>query len=209
MKTRYSLLILVCLLLSAAGALAANNRWSVEPHAYQYDMTAYVTLSGGAQLSGYEVAAFHDNECRGVAKLLTASDGTQVFQLRIYSNEAEGEEISFRVYNTAKGKELLAAETVTFHSQAMEGTPSEPLMLTVNDTLLGDVNGNSGIDIGDAVSIVNYLVGKESTTFVEDAADTNKNGQIDIGDAVIIVNYLVGKTESLSRQRVDDEIIPQ
>jgi hypothetical protein len=65
--------------------------------------------------------------------------------------------------------------------------------------ILGDVNGNGGVDIGDAVSIVNYLVGKESTNFVEKAADTNKNGGIDIGDAVTIVNFLVGKTSSLSR----------
>ena len=78
-------------------------------------------------------------------------------------------------------------------------------------TRKGDVNGNGGVDIGDAVSIVNYLVGKESTTFMEKAADTNKNGQIDIGDAVTIVNFLVGKTESLSRQaNVDmDEKEPQ
>jgi len=69
--------------------------------------------------------------------------------------------------------------------------------------ILGDVNGNGGVDIGDAVSIVNYLVGKESTNFVEKAADTNKNGQVDIGDAVTIVNYLVGKTASLSRQLED------
>ena len=76
---------------------------------------------------------------------------------------------------------------------------------------LGDVNGNGGVDIGDAVSIVNYLVGKESTTFVEKAADTNKNGQIDIGDAVTIVNFLVGKTPSLSRiiDDVWDEREPQ
>ena len=66
--------------------------------------------------------------------------------------------------------------------------------------ILGDVNGNDGIDIGDAVTIVNYLVSKESETFIEEAADTNKNGKIDIGDAVTIVNYLVGKTASLSRK---------
>ena len=70
--------------------------------------------------------------------------------------------------------------------------------------LLGDVNGNDGIDIGDAVTIVNYLVSKESETFIEKVADTNKNGKIDIGDAVTIVNYLVGKTASLSR-KVDTE----
>ena len=64
-----------------------------------------------------------------------------------------------------------------------------------NDILLGDVNGNNNVDIGDAVSIVNYLVGKPSTTFIEKAADTNKNGQIDIGDVVTIINYLMGTIE--------------
>ena len=78
------------------------------------------------------------------------------------------------------------------------------LTLKVANILLGDVNGNGGIDIGDAVCIVNYLVDKENLTFIEEAADTNKNGKIDIGDAVTIVNYLVGKTASLSR-KVDTE----
>lgn len=89
--------------------------------------------------------------------------------------------------------------------------PNTTTSVTVEDYVQGDVNGNNGVDIGDAVSIVNYLVGKESTTFVEKAADTNKNGQIDIGDAVTIVNYLVGKTESLSRSAmtIKDEKEPQ
>ena len=69
-----------------------------------------------------------------------------------------------------------------------------------SSVVLGDVNGNGGVDIGDAVSIVNYLVGKESSNFVAKAADTNKNGQIDIGDAVTIVNLLVGKITSLTRE---------
>lgn len=67
------------------------------------------------------------------------------------------------------------------------------------DHMLGDVNGNDEIDIGDAVSIVNHLMGKEVSTFIEEAADTNKNGQIDIGDVVTIINYLIGTVESLSR----------
>lgn len=72
--------------------------------------------------------------------------------------------------------------------------------ITVEDYVLGDVNGNGQVDIGDAVSIVNFLVGKESQVFVQKAADTNRNGQIDIGDAVTIVNFLVGKTARLSHQ---------
>ena len=62
--------------------------------------------------------------------------------------------------------------------------------------LMGDVNGNGGIDIGDAVCIVNYLVNKNNTVFKDQLADLNGNGGIDIGDAVMIVNILVGKTNS-------------
>ena len=62
--------------------------------------------------------------------------------------------------------------------------------------ILGDVNGSGSVDIGDAVCIVNHLVGKDSETIIERVADTNGNGQIDIGDAVCIVNLLVGKIAS-------------
>ena len=64
--------------------------------------------------------------------------------------------------------------------------------------LMGDVNGNGGIDIGDAVCIVNYLVNKNNTVFKDQLADLNGNGGIDIGDAVMIVNILVGKTNTPS-----------
>ena len=61
--------------------------------------------------------------------------------------------------------------------------PDTKAIIIVEDYVMGDVNDNGKVDIGDAVSIVNYLVGKESTNFVEKAADTNKNGKVDIGDA--------------------------
>lgn len=75
----------------------------------------------------------------------------------------------------------------------------------------GDVNGNGFVDIGDAVSIVNYLVSKPVDTFIPAAADTNHNGSVDIGDAVTIVNYLVGKSTNLSRTSmpVGDERDPE
>ena len=98
----------------------------------------------------------------------------------------------------------LIALTMTAPAKAWRGAPYK----LHSATLIGDVNGNGGVDIGDAVSIVNYLVGKPSTTFIEQAADTNKNGKIDIGDAVTIVNFLVGKTTSLARS-IDVEREPQ
>lgn len=65
------------------------------------------------------------------------------------------------------------------------------------DPLLGDVNGNDEIDIGDVVSIMNFLMGREVASFIEKAADTNKNGLVDIGDVVTIINYLMGTIEKI------------
>ena len=41
---------MVCLLLSAAGALAAH--WTVNPHGFQYDMTAYIVLQTDSKTIG-------------------------------------------------------------------------------------------------------------------------------------------------------------
>lgn len=101
---------------------------------------------------------------------------------------------------------MVNTQTIT-DSEGFEGTISKEATWVqkkvVEGFILGDVNGNGQVDIGDAVSIVNRLVGKESNTFVEEAADTNKNGQIDLGDVMTIVNYLMGKTASFSRQQIE------
>ena len=59
--------------------------------------------------------------------------------------------------------------------------------------MMGDVNDNGIIDIGDAVCVVNRIVNKLNTVFKQERADLNHNGGVDIGDAVMIVNHLVGK----------------
>ncbi len=200
---RKCILLIVCLLLSAAGAYADESHWTVNPHGFQYDMTAYVkvvsTAGNPLQQDGFEVAAFCGEECRGVGKLLTASDGTQVFQLRIRSNEASGETILLRVYEKASSTEFHTNVNIAFVSQAVEGTPSEPLSLSVGIVLKGDVNGDGDVDIADAVVIVNHVVGKVTPSFFEAAADVNNDGDIDIADAVRIVNFVVGKIDAFSR----------
>ena len=69
---------------------------------------------------------------------------------------------------------------------------------TVQDNVVGDVNGDGDVDIADAVCIVNHVVGKPNTTFIDTAADANSDGDIDIADAVHIVNLVVGKISSLT-----------
>ena len=72
--------------------------------------------------------------------------------------------------------------------------PATQTALTIENVLVGDVNDNGTIDIGDAVCIVNHIVGKPNAVFVERAADVNGNGTAgEIGDAVSVVNIIVGK----------------
>ena len=135
----------------------------------------------------------------GNSEALTGNDGAiRLVTLHVADDMAEGSypiEIRNASYSQSNGNEIVLPNTVT--------------TVTAENYVLGDVNGNGHPDIGDAVSIVNYLVGKPSTVFIEKAADTNKNGHIDIGDAVTIVNYLVGKTASLSRMATDGGKEPQ
>lgn len=73
----------------------------------------------------------------------------------------------------------------------------------------GDANGDGSLDIADAVSVVNYVVGKRNTSFIGSAADANNDGVIDIADAVRIVNLVVGKIDALSRQSGFNGLDPQ
>lgn len=75
--------------------------------------------------------------------------------------------------------------------------------------MAGDVNGDGVVDVADAVSIVNYVVGKATTEFNDKAADVNNDGDIDVSDAVRLVNFLVGKIDALSRQLNFNVLDPQ
>ena len=126
----------------------------------------------------------------GNSEPLTGNDGP----IRLVTIEASD--------NMAEGNYAIDIKNASYSKPdgTLVSLPDTRAIVTVEDYVLGDVNGNGGVDIGDAVSIVNYLVGKDSSNFVAKAADTNKNGQIDIGDAVTIVNLLVGKIPNFTRE---------
>jgi glucuronoarabinoxylan endo-1,4-beta-xylanase len=57
---------------------------------------------------------------------------------------------------------------------------------------IGDVNGDSNINIVDALLIAQYYVGLNPSPFDTAAADANCNGSIDITDALLVAQYYVG-----------------
>ena len=76
-RKRIFFVLLMCVVLSVA-ARAQTSHWQYDMYAYQYDMTVYFTLDGVAVLNNYEVAAFVNDECRGVGKVVTSeTDGGQ------------------------------------------------------------------------------------------------------------------------------------
>jgi hypothetical protein len=54
----------------------------------------------------------------------------------------------------------------------------------------GDASGDSVVDVGDVVFLVNYLFKEGPESCVREAADANADGIVDIGDVVYLINYL-------------------
>ena len=65
--------------------------------------------------------------------------------------------------------------------------------LVLENYIVGDANGDGKIRIGDATTILNYIVGSASDNFNEKAADANCDGKIRIGDATTILNIIVNQ----------------
>ena len=190
-----SLLIMICLLTGLAANIRAASRWSVNPYDFQYDMTVYLQVAAPSQ-DHYEVAAFCGEECRGVGSLMTVADGKKYFYMRIRSNVASGEQITFRVYNTITGKEVQADESITFETQAVVGMPSNPLKLSIFDIPRGDVNGDGRITAQDASLVLQLVAQKIAPTIagiVYEAADVNDDGNVTAQDASLILQYVAKK----------------
>ena len=166
----------------------ANGKYAYTANAERHDGNFTVTVKDAANGS-ILIACFSADK-----DVLTGSSG-ELIRLPI--------EVASTVTTSQQGS-LGNIEFTDVNAQAYR-TADVDFTISIADYLMGDVNMNGIIDIGDAVCIVNYLVNKQNTTFNAALADLNGNNKIDIGDAVKIVNYLVGKTESLAPQLILEE----
>lgn len=147
------------------GTYAQESHWTCDERNFQYDMTIYISLVSadgyGVDLAEYEVAAFVGDECRGTVRVQTAPGGTAAYgYLRIHSNVSFGETVTFKAYCKSLGFDLAVdTETVTFEANNVKGLPSTPLALAL-PYILGDVNYDGIITIGDVTALVNIILGK-------------------------------------------------
>lgn len=167
---------------------------------------AVVTYNNGspvADQSNYEIGAFVGTECRGVADGANEEDlwtvgSNKVFYLRVRSNTASGENVTFQVYDKTEHSPIsgLTFETVTFTNDAKVGEASSPFVLKRNvdaPYVLGDADGDGVVDLTDAVAIFEFYMGEDYPGFVEAAADFDGDGTVDLTDAVLIFEYYMNQ----------------
>ena len=61
------------------------------------------------------------------------------------------------------------------------------------NVLMGDVNGDGLVNISDVVCLINYILEKDNSVFIINAADLNSDEIINISDAVYLVNTILAK----------------
>ena len=195
MSNKLRLFVCAALLLTMSTVLhAGDSGWTVNPNAYQYDMTIYGKLVVGdavvTDFSNYEVGAFVGDECRGVATVYSQSGYTWL-NIRVRSNSESGETVVFKLFNKTTNETSTLTETIAFESLGQVGQPSNPTPLTLSDKLLGDANGDGEVNIGDFTAIAAYILGNPPSTFIVNVADVNSDGEINVGDITALINRLL------------------
>jgi hypothetical protein len=181
-----------------ASALSAQSHWNFDYTQYQHRMTIWYMLQDSevnvANLENYEVAAFVGDECRGIGTVITQG-GNTVCQLLVYSNDADGEKLSFKAYDktTLEEKELYG-NMVQFSADGITGMPSTPYLLDfVQKYIPGDADGDGVVDLTDVVAVFEFFMNGEYPGLTEAAADYDGDGVVDLTDAVLIFEYYMNQ----------------
>ena len=195
MSNKLRIFVCAALLLTMSTVLhAGDSGWTVNPNAYQYDMTIYGKLvvddAVVTDFSNYEVGAFVGDECRGVA-IVYSQSGYTWLNIRVRSNSVSGETVVFKLFNKTTNETSTLTETIVFESLGQVGQPSNPTPLTLSDKLLGDANGDGEVNIGDFTAIAAYILGNPPSTFIVNVADVNSDGEINVGDLTALINRLL------------------
>lgn len=194
--------IIISLSVLLAWSLGTNGQqsthWQFDSHGFEKDMAVYFSLEKGGvtitDYSDYEVAAFVDEECRGIASVLSMKNASETEvkcgYLRVRSNNNEGETICVKAYQKSTDKTLYVKETLLFKSNDLLGMPSNPLTFTLMDILMGDVNGDGELTYADADAIAKHIIGQTPTGFNKEMADVNNDGDVNIIDIVLLIKMI-------------------
>jgi hypothetical protein len=141
------------------------------------------------------VASGHQLHARqlspGVVRVVVTSMQSQAFigndgdVMILRLNLAEGVEDG--EYDVILSHVVLAdAAAVTYYG------PDAASTVVVKSYMRGDANGDGTVNVGDYVTIANYILNLEPDPFIHSAADVDESGTIDVGDLVGVANIVLG-----------------
>ena len=109
------------------------------------------------------------------AKTINATGNIMTAEITDLNYETEYHYVSF----------VTTSEGETFYGEEQIFTTDK------GPTSRGDVNGDGEVNVGDLVSVSNYMAGDVSVS--KDAADVNGDGEVNVGDMVVISNIMSGR----------------
>ena len=100
----------------------AVSDWEVNYHDYEFNGHITMSIDSREDSHGDYIAAFVGDECRGLAERMYFPFGdSYMYSVMVYSNLADGEELTFKYYDSAIGEIVEYAETIDFTSDMIVG----------------------------------------------------------------------------------------
>ena len=115
-------------------------------NAYNYEFNGAITFEVNNSNDSDILAAFVDGEVRGIAERLYFPYGDKyIYIMQVYSNEAQGEELSFKLYNSISGEISEYVESIIFENDMIIGNGFATFNLenTVDDIVIPTESGLS------------------------------------------------------------------
>lgn len=99
--------------------------------------------------------------------------------------------LNFKISDDAEDGTLsISANSVVKLNSTVIDSAVNPATVTVTSQVLGDINGDFGIDLQDAITLLNYSMLPDiyKIPYVG-SVDFNKDGSVDLQDAILLLNY--------------------
>ena len=98
------------------------SHWEFNYADYQYIGTITASIDSRVDFYGDVVAVFVDDQCRGLAeRMYFPFDDRYMYIIQAYSNIAEGEELTFKYYDSETEEVVVFGETISFNSNMVVG----------------------------------------------------------------------------------------
>jgi len=121
-----------------------NLGWNFNPREYEFNGTVTFSVNNIEGNENDLLAAFVGDELRGVADRLYFPFGdSYIYIMQIYSNELNGEELNFKLYNSLTGETYNYNESIIFESDMVIGDGFAAYSLNNIDTDLVIPSENS------------------------------------------------------------------